>query len=218
MTDTKERKLRKIPVPLPDDGYTDTPAFMQLAENCGRGDGEAMWEMSQYFQRMHDATGHPFFLPAADFWRYMAFLSCERNAAVWLFTRLLEMPDAPLSAPLDESRSGERIDGGIYRCLGFLHFERGVQYDVYPTGNLGVTFVCAYPHRNGTFEASQFAYTYLDEYLNPLPVESIYFHPLKRPNKDTLAEYMLPVLSKAVVSAFKRNRKQRRFNTYICIR
>ena len=218
MKEKKERILRKVHTPLPDDAYVNTPGFVQLAEACGRGDGGAMWQMGQYFQRMYDETGHPFFLPAADFWRYMAFLSSERDAAEWLIKRQLEMPDPSLSGPLDESRSGRRIDGGIYRCLGFLYFERGVQYDVYPTGYLGVTFVCTYPHHNGTFEASQFAYTYLDEYLNPLPIESVYFHPLKRPDKDTLTKYMLPLLSKAIGAAFKRNRKQRRCNTYIRIR
>ena len=214
----KERKLVKVSVPLPEGGYTDTPEFIRLAEGCGRGDGGAMWEMGQYFEQLNKENEHPFFPLAANFWRYMAFLSNERNAAVWLIKRHLEAADVPLSAPLDESRSGEKIDGGIYRCLGFPHFEPGVQYDVYPTGNMGVTLVCAYPHRDGTFEAAHLSYTYLDEYLNPLPIESVYFHPLSRPGKDTLAEHLLPLLPKAVEAAFKRNWKQRKYNTYIRVR
>ena len=60
---------------------------------------------------------------------------------------------------MDESRSGKDVDGGIFRCLGFRFFQRNVIYDVHPIGNLGVAYVCIYPHEDGTFEGSQYEHT-----------------------------------------------------------
>jgi len=200
----KELKLQGVPVELPDDSYVENREFIWLAKDCSRGDGTAMWELAQYFEQLHRQSGHPFFPMAANFWRYFAYVSGEPTAAIWFKDWEAEHPGQQLPAAMDESRSGKDVDGGVYRCLGFRFFQRGVIYDVCPTGNLGVTCICIHPHEDGTFESAHYEHTYLDEYLNPLPIGSIIFHPDSRAEGDALAEHMRPLLRKALLVAYKR--------------
>ena len=210
----KELKLQAVPVELPDDCYVENREFIWLARDCGRGDGTAMWELAQYFEWMNEKQGHPFFPLAANFWRYFAYLSGEPAAAAWFKDWETEHPGQQLMAAMDESRSGKGVDGGIFRCLGFRFFKRGVTYDVHPTGNLGVTYVCVHPHEDGTFEGAHYEHTYLDEYLNPLPINSVYFHPDSKGEGDALAKSLFPLLRKALLAAYKRNEKKREDSTF----
>ena len=210
----KKLKLQAVPVELPDDNYVENREFIWLAKDCSRGDGAAMWEMAQYFEQMYSGSGHPFFSLAANFWRYFAYLSGEPTAAVWLKDWEAEHSCPQIPAVMDERRSGKDVDGGIFRCLGFRFFKRGVIYDVHPTGNLGVTYVCVHPHEDGTFEGAHYEHTYLDEYLNPLPIASVYFHPDNRAEGDALAEHLFPLLRKALLAAYKRNEKKRESSTF----
>lgn len=198
----KELKLKMVSVSLPNDGYTGAAEFVRLAEGCDHGDGKAMWEMGMYFEQMHIKSGHSFFLLAANFWRYFAVLSGEEAAIGWLADWKAKHPQEQLEAVLDESRSAKNVDGGIFRCLGFLFFQTGVTYDVWPTGNLGVTLICIYPHEDGSFEAAHYEYTYLDEYLTPLPIGSVYFHPDSERDEEALAQCLFPLMGKAVKAAY----------------
>lgn len=211
------RVLKALSVPLPDNRYAETPEFIHLAGRCACGSGEAMWEMGSYFEKLYTEQKESFFPLAANFWRYLACLSEEDHAKKWFNDWENEHPGEQLCAVLDESRSGDAIDGGLFYCLGFLHFIPGAIYDVKPTGNMGVTLICIHPYDGGFFESGLIEYTYLDEYLNPLPIESVYFHPDSKQDEDTLATRLFPLMRKAVKAAHKCNQETRKNHSFTCI-
>lgn len=195
---------------LPDGAHTKDPAFRILARGCGKGRAEHMWELGAYFDRLFAEQGHPFFSRAAAHWRYMACLNGVPEAKIWFNHWEAENPDTPIPAVLDESRSGKALDGRYWHYLGYLDIEPVCRYDVSPTGNAGITLVRRHPYEGGFWESGLYQTTYLDEYLNTLPVDSIFQHPSSEGSPDFKNPQLLRLMGSAVSASLERNSDKRK--------
>ena len=206
--------LKAEAVDLPDGAHLEDPVFLSLAAECAQGNSGSMWDLSCYFDMLASREEHPFFRLASNFWRFFAYLAGSPEAAAWYAEWDDENPTCQLPAILDESRSGEDLNGSIFRYLGYLDFEENVIYDIRPTANSGVTLVCTHPHDNGTWEAAHYQITYRDEYLNELPITTLYHHPASKPDLKTADPGLFSILGQAISASFKRNKEQRKGNPF----
>ena len=198
---------------LPDGSHVQDPIFLSLAEGCANGDADSMWDLAGYFDFLYSLEEHSFYCLAANFWKFFAFLSGSQDAAVWYSEWEHDHPEGRLPAVLDESRSGEAVNGSIYRYLGYLDFDDNILYDVHPTANSGVTLICIYPIEDGTWEFSHYQFTYRDEYLNELPVTT-YYHPDSKPDRNSFPPYLFSIMGQAISASFKRNGNKRKGNAF----
>ena len=173
--------LRKTDFPLPDGSHV-TEEFRKLADRCGEGDGNAMWQMGRYFEKYYNSNPHSFYLLALTYWKYQAYLAGNRDADQWF--RDFEKGNPPgtrISAVLDETHEAERISGRCLNYLGYFGFHENRHYTIFPTTAAGVTQVCQLD-REGNVETTVF----YDSYLKLLPVGVMY-----RPGVgDPLRKYM----------------------------
>lgn len=195
---------------LPDGAHTKDPVFRILARGCGKGRAERMWGLGEYFDRLFAEQRHPFFSRAAAHWRYMACLSGVPEAKAWFSHWEAENPDTPIPAVLDESRAGKNLDGRYWHYLGYLDIEPVCRYDVSPTGNAGITLVRRHPYDGGFWEAGLYRITYLDEYLNALPIGSVYQHPACEETPGLENPQMLRLMGSAVSASLERNKDKRK--------
>ena len=194
---------------LPDDKYLEDPRMEELAQGCAEGDPAAMWDMAEYFEAMyalHD--DERFFQLASNYWRFHACLAGDPLAAAWILEWAQQNPGQQLPSILDESHYTEGLNGRFFQHLGHCGFEAGVFYAV-RTSLYGITTVCEYPHRDGSWDASNYRTTFRDEYLNPLPVGSAYHHPAHKPTSEDLAGCMNKETASAVLLAAERNLSKR---------
>ena len=199
---------------LPDGSHLGDPIFLSLAEGCAAGDADSMWDLAGYFDMLQDTEEHRFYGLAANFWKFFAFVSGSREAAAWYSEWEQEHSESRLPAVLDESRSGEAVNGSIYRYLGYWDFEENVLYDVHPTTNSGVTLICTYPHEDGTWESAHYQITYRDEYLNELLITTLYHHPGSKPDPSSFPPYLFSIMGQAISASFKRNGDKRKGNAF----
>lgn len=199
---------------LPDGSHLDDPIFLSLAEGCASGDADSMWDLAGYFNMLQDTEEHHFYGLASNFWRFFAFLSGNQEASAWYSEWEHDHPNSRLPAVMDESRSGEAVNGSIYRYLGYLDFEENILYDVHPTANSGVTLVCTYPIEDGTWKFSHYQITYRDEYLNELPVPTLYHHSSSKPDRNTFPPYLFSIMGQAISASFKRNGDKRKESAF----
>lgn len=206
--------LKAEPVELPDGSHLQDPAFLSLVEECADGNSSSMWDLSCYFDMLDFTEEHRFYRLASNFWRFFAYLAGDSNASAWYSEWEENNSDSRLPAVLDESRSGEGLNGSIFHYLGYLAFAENVIYDVHPTANSGVTLVCTHPYDDGTWESTHYQITYRDEHLNELPITTLYHHPGSKPDQEAAAPCVFGILGQAISASFKRNRDKRTGNTF----
>ena len=206
--------LQAVPTALPDGSHLTDPQMEALAQGCAEGEPNAMWDLAQYFETLHSQDGHPFYALASNFWKFFSFLAGDPNGEAWYLDWKRSHPNSRLPAVLDERRSGEDMDGSIFCHLGFPAFQCGVTYDVYPTSNSGITLVRIHPYQGDFWESCNYQTTYLDEYLSPLPIGSIYHMSGQKPDWGAYGPSLYALIRQAISASHKRNAKKRLNNPF----
>lgn len=202
---------------LPDDRYLNDPRMQELAQGCAEGDPNAMWDMAEYFEAMHFLEkGDRFFELASNYWRFLSCLAGHPEGKAWILDWAQAHPGERLPALMDESHRTDGLNGRFFLHLGHSFFQSGVFYAVHTT-MYGVSVVCEYPHHDGSWDASNYQTTFLDEYLNPLPIGSVYHHPDSKPDLDNLAYCLAQkgLTDNAVMESAKRNADKRAHNPFL---
>ncbi len=198
----------------PEESHLADPVFLDLAQGCSDGNAASMWNLSQYFAELNKQKNQEFYSRASNFWSFFSYLAGSPDGTAWYSEWQLQNHGCRLPAVLDESRSGDGLNGSLLRCLGYLFFEKNVLYNLHPTANSGITLIHIYPHDDGTWESANYQSTYLDEYLNSLPVCTVYHHPSQKPDAANCAPSLFSIMGQAVSTSWERNGRKRMNNPF----
>lgn len=178
---------------LPSREYLNDEKFLHLAERIGANDNDAMYAMSEYFDRKSDLSTD-FFAYAANFWRYRAYCKGNSEAKKWIEEWFAEHPYEQLPSVLTESLDvyntnaiRTEISGALLNQLGFLFFDYDRKYILYPD-NENVVEVSSYcgedgPDEDGFGSETFDDWWYLDDNLSPVPGVKM-FHSLSYNSKS----------------------------------
>lgn len=197
--------LRCVPVEYPKAGHWRSPRFLALARRCADGDAEAMWEFADHFERIGD---HPFYIYAANFWRYRTWQYGFGAAGTWLDRWIQEHPGQAMPSILNETLSGS-FSGRTLHYGGFLFFDPDRDYSIERPDSDGVVQVSSWcgddgPDEDGFGREEYYDWWYLDENLNELPGVG-YVHDFSRLDKRN-HEKKFQALHDAAAAAIRRRK------------
>ena len=162
-------------------GHRYTLRFNRLVKECAKGNSDAMEELSEFFDEYSTIKGaSPFYLRAANFWRYKAYCKGNSKAKEWFRLFFKEHPGEHLESILREGnvRSGSYysfdIPGKLLNDLGFAFFEPKVKYEVKHTADCGLVLAGAFeswegPDEDGFGAETYYNWWFLDENMQPIP-------------------------------------------------
>ena len=201
-------RLRRVETALSDDSHTRQEEFLRLAWHCGWGHREAMWKLGEYFDDLYRQKGYGFYALAGNYWHFMSGLNGDCRGAAWTVRWEKEHPGERIPAVLDETNSGQGLEGRLLYWLGHLAFDEDKRYDVQSLGDLGVTRVCEHPCDANYFCAYFYNSTYYDRFLKPLGCSENMHHPDTDIRGEDYKISMLPLLSSALRLAQSRERER----------
>lgn len=159
-----------VPVKLAplEKSHHKAPQFLRLTKD--RTTAAGMWEMAEYFSELGDT---PFYLCAANFWRYRAYQYGHPAAAQWLKQWMDDHPGKQMPSVLKETLDGH-FDGARLRDTGFLFFDPARSYSLTKADADGIVEVSAWsstegPDSDGFGMEECYDWWLLDEHLNPIP-------------------------------------------------
>lgn len=143
--------------------------FASLARRCSTGDAAAMMEFADYYEKL---GSEEFYISAANFWRFRAYLYGNQQAAQWKKDRLRDKLEAQIPVALNpyfSDNEGERL-----RALGFAFFDPERSYSFQPKDDMGIVEVSSWsetegPDEDGFGMEECYDFWFLDEFLNPIP-------------------------------------------------
>jgi len=192
------RKASELMKNIPEYDYTDDETFVKLASECARGDADSMALLGNYFEDL--ATKYKDFrlVRMAQYWKFLYFIYSGMADEKWLVEWDTVYPIEPMEDDMVNRRSVKGVNGTVLRYMGYLSFIEDVSYDIDLTKYDSLVRVCRYPYDGPSFESGLWEYTLYDKWLNPLPIESVYFHPDHKPSEEILEETMQPLVKKAL--------------------
>lgn len=161
--------------------HSYTIEFKRLAEKCAKGDSAAMEEMAEFFEEYSLKTdASPFYMRAANYWRYRAYRKGNSKAKEWFSRFFREHPGEHLESILSEGNViGDNyfsfnIPGKMLNDLGYAFFDSDIDYEVKHTADSGLVLVGSFerweaPDEDGFGEETYYNWWFLDENMQPIP-------------------------------------------------
>ena len=161
--------------------HRDTIEFKRLVEKCAKGDSYAMEEISEFFEDYSAKQGaSPFYMRAANYWRYKAYRKGNDKAKEWFSNFFREHPGEHLESILHEGNVGSdnyytfAISGELLNDLGYSFFEPTVEYEVKHTADCGLVLAGTFeswadPDEDGFGAETYYDWWFLDENMQPIP-------------------------------------------------
>ncbi len=198
------RKASELMKEIPEYDYTDDETFVKLASACARGHVDSMAALGNYFEDL--ATKYKDFrlVKVAQYWKFLCFIHSGIADEKWPAEWETVYPIEPVEDDMVNRRAVKGVNGTVLRYMGYLSFIDDVSYDIDLTEYDSLVRVCRYPYDGPSFESGFWEYTFYDKWLNPLPIESVYFHPDHKPSEEVLREAMQPLMKKTLKKAARR--------------
>ena len=120
------------------DKHCNNPRFLQLAQECAKGNSEKMWELGIFFENMGNEQ---FYQLVSNFWKYRSLLYGNFKAENWIKNWFSVHPDETMPALLEEQPHGD-YSGNLLYCAGFITFDRQEEnYHIDMLGEDGISEV-----------------------------------------------------------------------------
>ena len=161
--------------------HASQPRFHQLAARCAQGEGEGMAALAEWFEGLSRQTGaSPFYLRAANYWRYRAYRQGNAEAAAWFARFFREHPGEHLDAVLPENGDSmpghciHAVPGKLLNDLGYLFFAADRAYDLEQREGEELVTASAYasydpPDEDGFGAEYNYDWWFLDGNMQPIP-------------------------------------------------
>ncbi len=154
---------------IPKQDFWKDPAFAFFARRCAAGDGAAMMEFADYYEKLGNEE---FYTSAANFWRYRAYLYGNPKAIQWKKDWFREKPETLIPVALNPHLSS--ANGDMLRALGFAFFDPKREYSIASKDENGIVEVSSWcgtedPDEDGFGMEELYDFWFLDEFLNPIP-------------------------------------------------
>lgn len=155
---------------LPEMDFWQDAVFADHAERCSRGDTAAMLALADHYETLGSES---FFLLAANFWRYRAYLLGNAEAAQWRSNWLENHHREHIPVAMSPKLRGT-YNGDVLRALGFAFFEADREYSLDGVDKDGLVEVSSWcgeegPDSDGFGREELYDWWYLDRYLNRIP-------------------------------------------------
>lgn len=158
-------------------GHRFTLRFRSLVMKCAKGNADAMEKLAEFFEKYStNSSASPFYLRAANYWRYKAYCKGNDKAKDWFSHFFREHPGEHLESILREGnvRSDNYIPGSLLNDLGYAFFEPDVKYEVKHTADCGLVLAGAFeswegPDEDGFGSETYYNWWFLDENMQPIP-------------------------------------------------
>lgn len=161
-------------------GHRYTLRFRRLVKECTKGNADAMEELADFFEEYSkNSSASPFYLRAANYWRYKAYCKGNDKAKDWFSHFFREHPGEHLESILREGnvRSDNYysfdIPGSLLNDLGYAFFEPAVKYEIKHTADCGLVLAGAFeswegPDEDGFGAETYYNWWFLDENMQPI--------------------------------------------------
>ncbi|MDO5133821.1 MAG: leucine-rich repeat protein [Eubacteriales bacterium] len=161
--------------------HREDPAFARLTAGCNTGDAGAMYSFAEWFEKWsHKPGASPFYIRAANYWRYRAYCKGDRKAAEWFDLFFREHPGEHLESVLFEYSNHRKgcyshsVPGRIMNDLGYAFFDPGRDYEIEQYEGKDLVTVSAFeyyesPDEDGFGAEYNYAWWFLDENMQPIP-------------------------------------------------
>ena len=162
--------------------HREDPVFSRLTDKCASGDASAMYELASWFEKWsHEPDASPFYIRAANYWRYRAYCKGNQNAAAWFARFFMEHPREQLESVLFETTNhmmsgnySDSIPGKILNDLGYSFFNPRRDYEIKQLEGAELVTVRAFesfypPDEDGFGAEDRYSWWFLDENMQPIP-------------------------------------------------
>lgn len=162
--------------------HANDKKFKQLTAECAKGNADAMYALADWFEKMsHRWFASKFYVRAANYWRYRAFLKGQKYAVLWFERYFAEHPDEQLESIISESSDHRGkydyhhdIPGKLLNDLGFDFFDPNRKYDIRKLEHEDIVEVSAFasyegPDEDGFGDEWNYDWWFLDENMQPIP-------------------------------------------------
>lgn len=162
-------------------GHASNPEFKRLAALCAQGDADAMSALADWFEQWsHKPDASPFYIRAANYWRYRAYRGGNAGAAEWFERYFAEHPGQHLESVLSENSNhrigyySHSVPGRILNDLGFDFFDPEKQYEIKQLEGEDLVEASAFesyegPDEDGFGAEYYYDWWFLDENMQPIP-------------------------------------------------
>lgn len=161
--------------------HRQDPAFRRLTARCAKSDVGAMYALAEWFgqcSRKTDAS--PFYIRAANYWRYRAYCKGNQQAKEWFARFFREHPGEHLESVLSENsnyRAGYytySVPGSILNDLGYAFFDPKRDYEIKQFEGEELVTASAFesydpPDEDGFGAEYNYDWWFLDENMQPIP-------------------------------------------------
>ena len=155
------------------------PEFISLTEWCAKGNSDAMYALSEWFEKMsHKKSASPFYRRASNYWRYRAYLKGNGKACTWFKKFFTEHPGERLESVLFEfpllGFFSNAVSGEMLNDLGFSFFDSEKEYDFDNCEDEDVVVVSTFesydgPDEDGFGMEDYYDWWFLDENMQQIP-------------------------------------------------
>ncbi len=161
--------------------HCHTIEFKRLVEKCAEGDADAMEELAEFFEAYSARKGaSPFYIRAANYWRYKAYCKGNSKAKEWFSQFFREHPDEHLESILGEGNIisdncySFAIPGKLLNDLGYAFFDPSAKYEIKHTADCGLVLAGTFeswdgPDEDGFGAETYYNWWFLDENMQPIP-------------------------------------------------
>ncbi len=155
--------------------------FLRLAKKCALGDTNAMYAMALFFEEWSHISGaSPFYIRAANYWRYRAYCRGHEDALKWFTRFFAEHPGEHLESILSENSDHRAnyytysISGRMLNELGYFFFEPEKDYEIKQSEGEDLVIASAFesyepPDDDGFGAEYNYDWWFLDENMQPIP-------------------------------------------------
>ena len=180
--------------------HAQSSEFRRLAELCGKGDADAMNDMSEFFERQSKKTSaSPFYERAANYWRYRAYERGNNVAEKWFCRFFEEHPGERLESPLFENSDHRQgmynfaYPGKMLNDLGFFFFDADKDYEIHQASEEKIVEVAAFADYEGPdedgFGAEYYYYWWiLDDNMQEIPGIKMFYGELRDTDGEVYQE------------------------------
>ncbi len=161
--------------------HSADPDFIRLTARCAKGDADAMYSLSKWFEKLshiHDAS--LFYIRAANYWRYRAYCKGNADATEWFLRFFDEHPGEHLESILYENNNHNEgwysfsTPGKMLNDLGYGFFDPNRDYEVKQFEDEDVVEVGSYestdgPDEDGFGMEEYYDWWFLDENMQEIP-------------------------------------------------
>lgn len=188
--------------------HTSDKEFERLTSLCAKGDANAMYDLSNWFEKWsHNPNSSLFYIRAANYWRYRAYRKGNKGAEQWFNQYFADYPMQQLESIISESSDHRRfnynhnIPGKLLNDLGFDFFDSEREYDIKQFEGEKIVEVSAFadyegPDEDGFGEEYNYDWWFLDENMQPIPG----IKPLRAEVKETDQEQFQEMRAKAIAT------------------